>query len=290
MENDIEMNVDDDAFSHTRSSQVEKLVEFKLRQPDYSKNENSVTFIAKVIGALPKYKDETCGVMINSQWQEVNWAFEHKTHWGFKFKNEEGKVFARPVACPGHRRRGKTVGCALCTKIEEYEDKKKHLEAKLENKEALLANEEYKACVAFLDTYNFNKRWELPVITLNDQIGLLCLSSTTFKKLYTFLSNQEAPFDINGGTWTKFVSTGNGREKTDEISVYSTKEEVILNGKKTTVEVPQSAALSQAQKARILKLIPDISKPRKQVVTSEQMERLVAAATVEEQTAILSEK
>ena len=256
---------------------------FKLRQPDFTKGETQTTFICRVIGALPAYNKKKAWFKddLTNDFKSVNWAFYHPKHCGYKASspNNPAAIEWKAFVCPRVvKNKVEVVPCAACAKAWNYKEKLKALRDQYKGKEAELeARADYKEMSSYLDSLWTDNKWKVLVMTKDtNEVGILSLSKTTFQTvLYPLMvANAKEP-----DFWVKFTSQGNNRTKTDKAEILTVEKKVVVEGTEMTVPVRVAAPLSEEDKARIVALAPDISKPiGAYYLTQEKINALVSGS------------
>lgn len=255
------------SFDQPETSTVkEGFKNWKLKQPDFSKNETSTTFVCRIVGALDSYKNKKAWFLddLTGKFVSVNWAFYHAKHCGYKATSKEdpSRVDYKAFVCPRKvKNKVEVVPCAACAKAWKYKELLKAMRDAAGKDPAAIADMEasdrYREMTGYLDNLWTDNKWKVLAMNRDGEVGVLHLSKTTFQNvLYPLITKNP-----KGDYWIKFTSQGNNRNKTDSAEILKETKEIVVDGNTMTVEVKVPATWTAEQKAKILELAPDISKP-----------------------------
>lgn len=286
MENQVENENPESGFVTPNYERAEFVQRLRLRQPKLKEGETFTKVVVKLLPPLATYKNNKAN----------KYAFFREVHWGWKTVNPNNPT--KPISLPflSTAKKIKVGGKnqyvpgsdpaldLILAKEAELEAREKELEAA---KADPVLDPKYQELKSYLKTHSLNKRWYLAAVDLDGKPTELELSSKTFfkleEKINQIRNGAEAtlgamdPLDVNGGCWFEFTSTGNGVNKSDDISVFNQVEEIVLpNGAKQKVSIPKPGKLSKEVLAKVLKIMPDLSTPRAAKLTVDEIRELVS--------------
>lgn len=258
---------------------------FKMVQPDPKKGEEQTVLTLRLLPAMHSYRDKK------------QWKFFYCQHYGYCGNNPKNpeKPRARPFGCVGKKDRAGNVQvvCAKCVQVDKYFNRRKAREAELlaehkidEKSEAFRTirknDPELRKLSDWLQKHNNAKKFWINAMDQQGVFGVLQLSYTTCEKvLVPLLKKLQGEgydaFDPNKGLWLNFIRSGQGINVKDTIEVATTPVDVpgVPGGK---AFVYMAAPMTAEQKAKALKICPDLSKDVVKVITPEQVQQLVACS------------
>lgn len=242
----------------------------KLSQPDLKKGQSETTLTVKIMPPMHSGRDRN----------GVNWACRSAIHWGYKVQDakDPNKEFGKSFVCV-EKSYNKVIEqvCEECELIREAKnvmELRRNALKQAGNEKGVDTDPEYQRAAGFTKVHNLDCKYRINVMTLDGEFGVLKVSITTYKALKAFMEGYKAKKgvdinDPNGGAWIKFTTTGQFRDKKDNIEIYME-------------EIPGSdgafrakpGALTHEQKVQALKCLPDIFLPESAVLSPAQVAAL----------------
>lgn len=282
MSDDVTLTNGDDGFGGASlENQFEGYKFFKLAMPDPKKGEESTELVLRLLPAMHSYK------------ADKKWKFFYAQHYGYfgvNARNPE-KPRSRPFGCRRRKDRNGnvTTHCVKCQQVDKYHAQRKAREAELlkssgldeksiEFKTLKKNDAELTKLAQWLKKHNTSKKFWINAMDANGVFGVLQLSYTTCETVLTpLLKRLQAEgydaFDPNKGLWLRFIRSGSGVNVKDTVEVVT--EPVDVGGGRKAM-IYKEAPMTAEQKAKAVKVCPDLAKDVVKFISDEQVAALVA--------------
>ena len=235
----------------------------KLAVPEFSKGEDKTVFVCRIVPPIKSLK----GTNFYYQYHDEFWVYEGRS------TKEAGKTWSRPFVVQGTRLDKNPAQ----KKIDEMITRKNELIDKLkkEDKSDDEIELETSPLSAWIKKHNRDTKVYINVVDEQENIHVLMLSSTTFKKLKSKIDKLDAdgvnPLDPQAGVWFEFVRT-DAKGAMDEVNVVSEMQTVQGLGK---VSVMKPAPMSAELAAKVLEKAPDLKLDVVKYLSLDQATRVV---------------